>query len=81
MTARYLFDNKTYNRIIEKTIVIVGNCTFGIYLLHVFALQNPVFLTLRRSLLKHLSAIPMIGIWIFVFFVVAICIFATYVLK
>lgn len=81
LTARYLFENKIFNRFFEKTIIIVGNCTFGIYLLHVFALQNPLFLTIRRSLLRHLSAIPMIGVWIFVLFVVAVCIVATYVLK
>lgn len=81
LTVRYLFENRTINKYIENVILVLGNCTFGIYLLHIFVLQNPVFLSLRRSLLRHLSAIPMIGIWIFVLFVVAVCVVVTYLLK
>ena len=81
LTVRYFFEKRNLNKILEKAIITLGSCPFGVYLLHVFALQNPASKVLRRTLLRHLSAIPMIGIWIYVLYAFIICMVATYIFK
>lgn len=81
LTVRFFFENRSLPNILKKTIITLGSCTFGVYLLHVLVLQNPASLVLRRALLRRLSVIPMIGIWVYVLYAFVLCIVATWILK
>ncbi len=74
ITIRYLFENKRINSKIEKLIINLGMCTFGIYLFYTTFLYH-------ISKLLPISLNPMINCWINCLITLIISFIVTFILK
>lgn len=76
ITIRYLFENRKLNSKIEKLIINLGMCTFGIYLFHTTFLYH-----ININKLIQIPLNPMIVCWINCLITLIIAFIVTFVLK
>lgn len=82
LTAKYVFFKIKLAKWLEKIIVGLGGCTFGVYLIHMLFLYDvPIFSKLWSWLLWELKLNTMLGTCVFCFIVMLVCCGITWVLK
>jgi len=55
-TAKYLFTNHAFPSLLKKAILSLGQCTFGIYLIHIMILESEPLRNLLSRLLMHVNS-------------------------
>lgn len=73
ITIRCLFEKANLPNILNKIIISVGKCTFGIYLLHPFILEQRFFQTCSQYLLQRTGINDMAVYFMLCFITMAIC--------
>lgn len=82
LTVKYYFSIKKVSAIVEKIIISLGNCTFGIYILHVMILSKTRRFSNLWNFFKtqwHIN--DMISAFLICFIVMIICYLLTLILK
>lgn len=80
VTIKYIFENIKILNVLEKIILSVGSCTFGIYLIHIFINELSVTNFIFKSLLK-LKINDMLISFIFCLFIMILSYIIIYLIK
>lgn len=81
ITSKYIFEKNKINNIVKNILLLLGRCSFGIYLFHVLIL-NMLNKTKFLSFLKEdLCIYPLLAIFIYCFVILIISFMITYLLK
>ena len=80
-SCQYFCDRHKFGSLAEKGIRLLGSCTFGIYLLHIFVKDHKMLTPLWNVLLENLSLNPMLACFIYVGVVMVIGFAVTLVMK
>ena len=80
LTLKYLFKKVNVKPVIGQVICSIGECTFGIYLLHILIKEMPFARKFLDALL-NIGMNHMVAIWIYIFVVLLCCWIVTWILK
>lgn len=81
ITTKYLTNKIKFNHLVQKTIILLGRCSFGIYLFHIFAMKILNKINILTFFKDTLSIPPFLSILIYCLFTLILSFIFTYLLK
>ena len=81
LSIKILCDKINFPNLINKVILSMGKCSFGIYLLHMAIIESKFINNLLKQLTNVLHFNQMISIYILCFLTLIICYVITFILK
>ena len=81
-TIKYFFGNKNFSNITQKILTTIGECTFGIYLIHIFIMKEiPFFQKIYFSLQNLFKPVPILAAILYCILVFIVCLIIVYLFK
>lgn len=81
ITTKYLTNKIKFNHFAQKIIILLGRCSFGIYLFHIFAMMILNKINILTFFKDTLSFPPFLSILIYCLFTLVLSFIFTYLLK